>query len=381
MPVEDGDHLARQFDVLVALRLGGVQHLGPSRVRAANEENALLGQVVRRRTFPSERSKRRGSVAQRKAQGDEREVLRPSLPQQSHERARLSGEKGVRFFLRVRTVESLVEVLDAEHRVTLKFELRHGRFHDHSHDRQPAVRRVRLVDLRRDQLADTRQHATCRQRSAGPVDWVAKIVFNCDQLKGSKGVGANVLGWFVENFGLDIRPSRKSKPTATKTERAATFAAVMAAVDAGTGSPNSTTPKEGAERTGPSAAQRNTQTPLEGATPETPTDPQSAAPETGDNPEPKAPEPTKYMAPEESIQDHAASAMAASILAMILSKDRAVQRKGCAWAFHSWMKARTRSSRVSRSAKLGAVMRLRCRMENHCSTWFIHEQCTGVKCI
>jgi hypothetical protein len=39
------------------------------------------------------------------------------------------------------------------------------------------------------------------------------------------------------------------------------------------------------------------------------------------------------MAPEESIQDHAASAMAASILAMILSKDRAVQRKGCAWAF------------------------------------------------
>src|SRR6202167_4682321 len=90
---------------------------------------------------------------------------------------------------------------------------------------------------------------------------------------------------------------------------------------------------------------------------------------------------TKYMAPQESIQDHAASAMAASILAMILSKDRAVQRKGCAWAFHSWMKARTRSSRVSRSAKLGAVMRLRCRTENHCSTWFIHEQCTGVKCI
>jgi hypothetical protein len=68
-----------------------------------------------------------------------------------------------------------------------------------------------------------------------------------------------------------------------------------------------------------------------------------------------------------------------STLARVFSKDFCVQLKGAASWFHSTMKARILDSRSGRSAKLGIFSRLRCRIENHCSTWFIHEQCTGVK--
>jgi len=58
-------------------------------------------------------------------------------------------------------------------------------------------------------------HATCGGRAWRPVDLVAKLAFACDDLKGSKGVAAQVLGWFADNFGIDIkRPKKSSKPTA-----------------------------------------------------------------------------------------------------------------------------------------------------------------------
>ena len=45
--------------------------------------------------------------------------------------------------------------------------------------------------------------------------------------------------------------------------------------------------------------------------------------------------------------------------------------------FHSATKAIKRSARRSRSEKSLMRSRLRCKMLNHCSTWFIHEQWTG----
>src|SRR5829696_2778557 len=41
------------------------------------------------------------------------------------------------------------------------------------------------------------------------------------------------------------------------------------------------------------------------------------------------------------------------------------------------MNACNRSANAALSAKSAIRRRLRCRMLNHCSTWFIHEQCTG----
>src|SRR3972149_5204521 len=45
------------------------------------------------------------------------------------------------------------------------------------------------------------------------------------------------------------------------------------------------------------------------------------------------------------------------------------------------MNAAIFASRSARSGKLATASRLRRMIENHCSTWFIHEQWTGVKCI
>ena len=62
-------------------------------------------------------------------------------------------------------------------------------------------------------------HATCGSRSWGPVSLVAKVAFGCDDLKGTKGVAAQVLGWFGDNFGLEIKRSTKTagRPTAEQT--------------------------------------------------------------------------------------------------------------------------------------------------------------------
>lgn len=55
-------------------------------------------------------------------------------------------------------------------------------------------------------------HATCGARTAWPVDWVAKLVFHSDQLRGSKGLAGKVLGWFADNFGLDVCRSEERAP-------------------------------------------------------------------------------------------------------------------------------------------------------------------------
>ena len=67
-----------------------------------------------------------------------------------------------------------------------------------------------------------------------------------------------------------------------------------------------------------------------------------------------------------------------SILLRILEKEAAVQLKGCATSFHSLMNFSILAAKSARSAKLGATSRLRRRIENYCSTWFIQEQWTGV---
>jgi len=74
-------------------------------------------------------------------------------------------------------------------------------------------------------------HSTCGGRVWRPVDLVAKLVFRCDDLKGSRGVAPDVLGWFADNFGLDIKPSKKTagKPTTEETAARDTHYAEMIA--------------------------------------------------------------------------------------------------------------------------------------------------------
>src|SRR5579883_228725 len=54
-----------------------------------------------------------------------------------------------------------------------------------------------------------------------------------------------------------------------------------------------------------------------------------------------------------------------------------VQLNGCACSFHCAMNCCSFSANSAFEAKSTMASRLRCRMLNHCSTWFIHEQCTG----
>ena len=74
-------------------------------------------------------------------------------------------------------------------------------------------------------------HATCGARSWRPVDLVAKLRFGCDDLKGSKSAASDVLGWFADNFGLEVGRSKKTagKPTATeRAENDARYSTVLA---------------------------------------------------------------------------------------------------------------------------------------------------------
>lgn len=68
-----------------------------------------------------------------------------------------------------------------------------------------------------------------------------------------------------------------------------------------------------------------------------------------------------------------------SHFAIILATDFEDQLKGWACIFDSVTKAINRSARWSKLEKSLIRSRLRCRMLNRCSTWFIHKQCTGVK--
>ena len=62
---------------------------------------------------------------------------------------------------------------------------------------------------------------------------------------------------------------------------------------------------------------------------------------------------------------------------MTFATDLVVHLNGWATRFHSAMNACSRSANAALSAKSAIRSRFRCRMLNHCSTWFIHEQCTG----
>jgi len=54
------------------------------------------------------------------------------------------------------------------------------------------------------------KHARCSARpNRTPVDLVAKIAFQCDNIAGTRGVVSHVLGWFVSNFGLKV-PKRSN---------------------------------------------------------------------------------------------------------------------------------------------------------------------------
>jgi len=64
-------------------------------------------------------------------------------------------------------------------------------------------------------------------------------------------------------------------------------------------------------------------------------------------------------------------------LAITLAADFADQLNGCACRFQWATYAINRSPSVALSAKSAIRSRLRARMLNHCSTWFIHEQWTG----
>ena len=67
-------------------------------------------------------------------------------------------------------------------------------------------------------------------------------------------------------------------------------------------------------------------------------------------------------------------------LASILALDLVLQLKGWAFSFQRAMKPWMRWSRARQFSKSEMARALRWRMLNHCSTWFIHEQCTGGKC-
>jgi hypothetical protein len=64
-------------------------------------------------------------------------------------------------------------------------------------------------------------------------------------------------------------------------------------------------------------------------------------------------------------------------LAMTLAADFVDQWNGCACSFHCDTKINKRSASTALLAKSAMTSRLRCKMLNHCSTWFIQEQWTG----
>src|SRR5262245_18092457 len=62
---------------------------------------------------------------------------------------------------------------------------------------------------------------------------------------------------------------------------------------------------------------------------------------------------------------------------MTFATDFVVHWNGCACSFHGAMNNWSCSANSAFEAKSTMTQRFRCRMLNHCSTWFIHEQCTG----
>lgn len=56
------------------------------------------------------------------------------------------------------------------------------------------------------------KHPECSERpSKTGIDLVAKVAFDCNELKGSSGIVPKVMTWFAENMGLDVRKSRKAR--------------------------------------------------------------------------------------------------------------------------------------------------------------------------
>src|SRR5437870_4101845 len=87
----------------------------------------------------------------------------------------------------------------------------------------------------------------------------------------------------------------------------------------------------------------------------------------------------KYKSPQKGSGNHAALAIGFSHLAITFATDLVDHRNGWACSFHSATNAIKRSARCFLSAKSAICNRFRCKIENHCSTWFIQEQCTGGK--
>ncbi len=68
------------------------------------------------------------------------------------------------------------------------------------------------------------------------------------------------------------------------------------------------------------------------------------------------------------------SASMGALFASTLSKEERFHANGWASSFHSAMKSTMLRSRSWRLSKSATRRRLRWMIENHCSTWFIHEQ-------
>jgi hypothetical protein len=66
------------------------------------------------------------------------------------------------------------------------------------------------------------KHDRCSEKpNRTPVDLVAKITFGCDNIKGSKGIVTQVMTWFAENMGVDVRGQRGARsPGAASRARA-----------------------------------------------------------------------------------------------------------------------------------------------------------------
>src|SRR6266446_3865240 len=76
----------------------------------------------------------------------------------------------------------------------------------------------------------------------------------------------------------------------------------------------------------------------------------------------------KYKSPLKGDGNHAALATGFSHLAITFATDLVDHRNGWAYSFHSATKAIKRSARCFLSAKSAICNRLRCKIENHCST-------------